>query len=125
MGMHALVIDRQEADLDDAIAAANLWVSAARPIIKAMFAIEDLEFEVRRDCDDRTAREGLMILAEPQREFRKLIDGIRDDFLCDHGRPNVRDIPEELEAEILAFNDELAERTLSVDGAIKLVGDEQ
>jgi hypothetical protein len=125
MGMHALVIDRQEADLDDAVLAANLWVAAARPIIKAMFALEDVQWDIRHGCDDRTGREGASILAKPVCELRQMIDGIRDDFLCDHGRPNVRDIPEELEAEILAFNDELAERTLSVAGAIKLVGDEQ
>lgn len=124
MNMHSLIADRQEAALDEAILAANNWVAAARPIIKAMFAIEDIEWTVRHDCDDRTGREGVSILAKPVRELRSLIDGIRDDFLCDHSRPNVRDIPEELEAEILAFNGELAERTLSVDGAIKLVGDE-
>lgn len=125
MGMHALVIDRQEADLDEAVLAANLWVAAARPIIKAMFALEDLEWDIRQGCDDRTGREGLSILAEPQREFRKLIDGIRDDFLADNSRSWSSDISEDRADEIDAFNDELSSRVLSSDGAIKLVGDEQ
>lgn len=124
MGMHTLVIDRQEADLDDAILAANNWVAAARPIIKAMFALQDVEWDIRQSCDDRTKSEAREILAKPQDRLRSLIDGIRDDFIADNCRRWTRDMSDEQSELVDAFNDELGSRTLSADGAIKLVGDE-
>jgi hypothetical protein len=62
---------------------ASQWAIAARPLIKAMFAIEDITFDVRNACDDRTWDEARSILARPQRELCELLDGMRENFICD------------------------------------------
>lgn len=122
----ALLLDREQAKLDEAIASANQWLVTARPVIKAMFAIEDAEWDIRQACDDRTGQEVLPILRKPVRELRELVDGIRDNFLCDVTPSHAGLADDDADGWDArdAFIDEVGRSVLSVDAAIKLVGDE-
>ena len=125
MNMYALIERAKETDLDAAIATANQWVTTARPVIKAMFALEDAEWDLRRNCDDATGGEAVTILRKPCHALRELVDGIRDNFLCDVVPSHVGftdDDPRWDERD--EFIDQVGRGVTSVAEAIRIVGDE-
>jgi hypothetical protein len=106
--------------LATAIAQANLWTAAAAPIVKAIFALEDAEYEVRAGCDARTWDEVRPILGKPQRELREMLDGIRDNFLSDQMLPQPsRDASDDAWDARDAFQDELERSVTTVDALIR------
>lgn len=128
------------ADLSGAIEATNMaWLAIARPIIKAMFGVEDALAPVNRARGDDPL--GYVAYAkrspashdwgEAQRiteravyHLRGLLDGIRDNALCDAYVTVDYDGAEDVIAEQEAFNDELARGVIGVDEAVKMIGDE-
>lgn len=119
-------------DLAQATERANGWVSIARPIIRAIFALEEIEhlltrerFTAEKDSDSRTFKEATGYIAKPQRELREMLDGIRDDFLADEMPPQPSQGAPDSEWEARdEFSDALGESVTSVDQAIKIVTDE-
>lgn len=81
--VHPLRMDAQPLTPEQAIEQANLWAVTARPIVKAIWHIEDAECEVRHGCDDRTWSEARPILSTPRRELREMLDGLRENAICD------------------------------------------
>ena len=125
MNMYSLIEATKQTDLDAAIASANQWLVSARPVIKAMFALEDAEWSLRRECDDQVGGEAVTILRKPRHELRELVDGIRDNFLCDVTPSHVGfgdDDPRWDERD--EFIDEVGRVVISVAEAIRIVGDE-
>lgn len=130
--------------MDAAVAHANQWVDTARPIIKAMLLIEDApDYAVlkalvdpaipsRRDAmSDRqrlatdTWREARGIIRQAREDLFEMLDGIRDSYLCDDRQGWVTGMSDDEAEAVDAFNDELDRLVVSVDAAVKLVGDEQ
>jgi hypothetical protein len=118
--------------LTEATERANKWLDVARPIIKAMFALEDVESELRQQAyrserkhDQQTFRWASEDVAKPQRALYSMLDGIRDDFLCDECPPQPsQDADEQAWQDRDEWTDALAESVTSVEGAIKIVTDE-
>lgn len=102
---------------DEKLANANQWVLAARPIIRAMFAIEDIDFNGLEG--EQTRREARGYLSDAYRNLEAMLDGIRDDFLCDE-RVSWSHFMTDAEATAAdELNDWLDDHTTSVRDAIK------
>lgn len=85
----------QAVTLADAIAAASLWTLAARPVVRAIFALEDVDFTLAQGCDRATYGEAKDIIAKPRKQLLELVEGIRDNFLSDQLPPQPgRDAPD-------------------------------
>lgn len=119
-------------DLTEATERANKWIDVARPIIKAMFELEEIEhvlnrarFDAQRECDQRTFKEAASCLARPQREWNEMLDGIRSDFLADETPPQPsQDADEQAWQDRDEWTDALGESVTSVEQAVKIVTDE-
>lgn len=119
-------------DLAQATERANKWVDVARPIIKAMFALDEAEHLLRREghsaerqSDARTFKEAAGEVSRSQRDLNDMLDGIRDDFLCDEMPPAPSsEADEQAWADRDEWHDALGEAVTSVDQAIKIVTDE-
>lgn len=119
-------------DLSEAAERANKWIDVARPIIKAIFALEEVEhlltrerLTVEKDSDSRTFKEAAGYIAKPQRELHEMLDGIRDDFLCDEMPPQPpSDADDQAWQDRDEWHDALGESVTSVGQAIKIVTDE-
>lgn len=118
--------------------ACNAWVDHARPIIQAMFAVEDAAGPLtsawlkagegrrfneplrwqQRDYDYARAD-----IEAARKALFDTLDGIRDNFIADE-RCGIGNTDAETEAAD-EFNDWLDAETITVDAAVKLVADEQ
>lgn len=144
MGMSSLVIYAAQSKLESAVAHANAWVDTARPVIKAMLLIEDAPdyavlkalvdpaipslrdaMSARQRVATDTWREARGIIRNARGELFEMLDGIRDSFLCDDRQGWVSGMSDEQAEAVDAFNDELDRLVVSVDAAVKMVGDEQ
>jgi hypothetical protein len=132
--------------IEAAIERANKWVDVARPVIKAMFAVEDAQSPVRKarladpkgyafyakmSPEARIWEEAESYLTKCREQLSEMLDGIRDNYLCDERMPG----PQESEpddpvarqaldnawSDADDFNDELERGCLSTDAAVKLV----
>jgi len=120
--------------LQTAIMAANAWVVDATPIIRAYLALDDVSLindicanHYGRTLEEkqRTSayREAQGYVTKAQDALYDMLDGIRDNFICDHNAPYPRDMSED---DIIAadeFNEELGRSVVSVEAAVKAVGD--
>ena len=107
-------------NIADAIAKANQWVDAAKPVIRAYFAVDDAAC-LLFDAQDRIKEEARGILRKPCRDLSDMIGGIRDDFRCDHVMHGHSDMTDAEWDAVEEFNDELARGMVSVAAAIKQV----
>jgi hypothetical protein len=99
-----------------AIEEANRWTDAARPIIRAMFALEDIDLSKVEGI--YTLSEARGYITEAHGKLRGMLDGIRDEFLCDQRRDWNPLMGEVEAAQVDAFNDWLNENTVTVKAAI-------
>lgn len=127
--VNALLRDQQEAELAAAVAAANEWVTAARPIIFASFKLDELAGDLRSKAYDageyKHIRTGVYSEAQRyvEKAFEKLdemLPGIRDDFISDNSKSWSPSLPEPDGHAVDEFNDALSEETISVETAVKL-----
>lgn len=119
MNAPALTPTPEAAALATAVEKANAWSVAARPIVKAIFALEDAEGEVLRGCDLRTYREAKPILCAPQRELRELLVGMREEFIADQMPPQPSSDAPEAEWDARdQFQDELEREVVTVDALV-------
>jgi len=121
-------------DIQTAITAANEWQAHALPIIRAYYALEDVSLNsdicanhYGKDAmsKQRTSdyREAQGYVTKAQDALYDMLDGIRDSFICDHSAGYAYNAPE---AEVDAadeFNEELARSVVSVEAAVRAVGD--
>lgn len=107
-------------NIADAIAKANQWVAAARPVIRAYFALDDIMADLF-DADKRIRDEARAIVRKPFNEMHDMIDGIREDFRCDHVMSGNSDMTDAEWDQVEEFNDELDRGMVSVATAIKQV----
>ncbi len=107
-------------NIADAIAKANQWVAAAKPVIRAYFAMDDIASDLF-SADDRIREEARGILRKPIRELMDMIDGIRDNYRCDHVIHPSDNADEAEWDRVIEFNDELDRGMVSVAAAIKQV----
>lgn len=138
MGMHAFVIDTQEAELAAAVDRANSWIDTARPVIKAYLALDQIHGGLNTAAYDRrggrkfgtVAGYGESACAYAASDVSKAvealaasIDGIRSDVLSDE-KLNASQHADDSEWDrVEAFNDELDRQCMTVDAAVKLIGD--
>ena len=114
-------MDTQPLTAEQAVEQANLWTVTARPIVKAIWHIEDAECEVRQGCDDRTWSEVRPILSASRRDLREMLDGLRENAICDvlPRHPDVETgTDEEWEAQE-AFDEQVRREVTTVDALIK------
>lgn len=115
----------------------NKWVDHARPIIKAMFAVDDAarpvtvawldadrgrKFRDPLSWQQRDYDEAKGYIETARKALFDMLDGIRDNFICDECC-GVGDTDDETEAAD-AYNDWLRAETIAVDQAIRIVTDE-
>ncbi len=121
------------------LAKCNAWVEHARPIILAMLMLDDevdsVLLRAKIDADkDRRWNEPVSWQARDYDEARgevkgaskalfAMLDGIRDNFICDE-MVGVYDNPDAQE-EADAFNDWLHAETIGVDAAVNRVAEDQ
>ncbi|GHH09230.1 hypothetical protein GCM10008023_05620 [Sphingomonas glacialis] len=125
--------------LQEAIAAANLWTATARPIAKAMFALQDAQsdlvtarFTARGEkrwnepqaWDEYALKSASDEIDKPINELFGHIEGIRDSVMCDNYRSLSFDASDEECDVVGVFNDDLDRSVLSVDAFVKQMGDE-
>lgn len=107
-------------NIADAIAKANQWVAAAKPVIRAWFALDDIAGDLFT-ADQRIRDEARGLLRKPRDEMYRMIEGIRDDFRCDHVMHGNSDMTEAEWDRVEEFNGELERGMVSVATAIKQV----
>jgi hypothetical protein len=123
MGMYALVEDAREQELAAAVEAANEWQSVGRPIIKASLVVLRASDEIsplfeRRRRDYREANDAI---EAAQTTLLEMLEGIRDDFLCDQRKGWCRELSDDEAEAVDAFNDELDAQVISVRDLEKIV----
>lgn len=107
-------------NIADAIAKANQWVAAAKPVIRAWFALDDIAGDLFT-AEQRIRDEARGLLRKPRDEMYRMIEGIRDDFRCDHVVHASEDADDAEWDRVEEFNDELDRGMVSVAAAIKQV----
>lgn len=121
----------------EAITRANKWIDIGRPIIKAMYAMEDAQRELMSASlavtkpDRRTFDEAHGYVNKAREELYEMLDGIRDNALCDERRDAPAGNAPTDAAELMAwdsawddaeaFNDQLERETMTVVQAEKIV----
>jgi hypothetical protein len=121
--MYALIEDAREHELAEAVSAANEWQTVGRPIIMASLAVlraaDEISplFEHRR----REYREANDAIEAAQTTLLEMLDGIRDDFLCDQRKSWSRELSDDHAEAVDAFNDQLEEAVVSVRDLEKVV----
>jgi hypothetical protein len=131
--VNAIVRDAAEAKALAAVAAADKWLDAARPIILAYFKLDDIQSELNTahglayrnpSYEQRIVREAGGYVAKAREELFGMLEGVRDDFVADQMLPQpAHDVPysdPEWEARD-AFSDHVNDETLSVKDAIKRI----
>lgn len=109
-----------------AIAAANKWVDAARPIIVAYFKLDDMECELFQALDHgRDGKEARGYIREARESLFGMLDGIRDDFIADQlPKQPPQDAPDSAWEERDNFSDELQSDVISITEALNIVSRE-
>lgn len=106
--------------LDEAIAAASLWTVSAAPVVKAIFALEDVSWDLLRGCDDQTGAEAANEVGKALKGLRDMLPGIRDNFLCDQMPPQpASTAPDSEWQERDDFQDDVERSTISVVSFVK------
>jgi hypothetical protein len=136
----ALSLDLSEAKLAAAVAEASGWVRVATPIIKAMFALDDAQADLRSAkydfrgkkrwnepaaYDERAMKEADDIVDEARLRLFEMLDGIRDDFRCDalHSFGEPADGDDDAWGAHEALVEEFDRQLPTVDAVVKQVGD--
>ena len=123
MGMYSLIEDAGEQELSAAVEAANEWQNVGRPIILASLAVLRASDEIAPLFEHRRRdyREANDAIEAAQTTLLEMLEGIRDDFLCDQRKSWSRDLNDD-EAEMVdAFNDQLDDGVVSVRDLEKIV----
>jgi len=121
-------------NISEEITAANEWVQHATPIIRAYYALEDVSLNndicanhYGKDSasKQRTSdyREAQGYVTKAQDALYDMLDGIRDNFICDHSAGYAYNAPEADVAAADEFNEELGRSVVSVEAAVRVVGD--
>lgn len=112
------------------------WLAHARPIIRAYLAMEEACMasaicEVHYGRDDtskqrtRDYREADGYRKEAQASMYDLIQGIRDNAIADHSAEVSYDEADDAVIDAAEeFNDELSRGVMTVEAAVRIVGDE-
>ena len=141
--VNSMARDAAEQKLKDAVDRASKWVDQAKPIILAYFVLEDQAEQpialalrddptafapyAKRSCDARTWHEAREIVRSAATDLFKMLDGIRDNFLCDErsaASPFHGSYTEADEEAFEAFDEALEREVPSVKAAVKKIGDE-
>jgi hypothetical protein len=123
MGMYALIEDARGKELADAIAAANEWQKAGRPIILAALKVLRADDDLSGLYADRPRdyHEAHDVVVRASDSLFEMLEGIRDDFLCDQRKSWSRELSEEEGEYVDVFNDELEDAVMSIRDFEKLV----
>lgn len=115
------------------------WLRIARPIIKALLAVDDAIYPVTTarlaDPKGYTSYSGMSPAAhawqEAQSVTSKAVDalndilkGIRDNALCDAYADCPNDATDDEADAVDEFNDDLRKSVITVEAAVRMVGDE-
>lgn len=125
-------------DLSAATERANRWLDTARPIIKAMCALEDAidehllpaiaeargnrRWDAPRTPGERTYDEAEGYINKGRDQLFEMLDGIRDSFLADELPPAPFGDDEQAWTDRDEFSDALGGVVTSVDAAINQIG---
>jgi hypothetical protein len=130
----ALAVDQQESSISSAATIANKWVTVAEPVLKAFWALEEIECALRsagfaidperhyramRGAQEQALHEAADILTKPTAAIFDMLESIRDGFRCDAQQPGHSYFTAEDWHENIAFNDALDERIVTVVDFVK------
>jgi voltage-gated potassium channel Kch len=116
------------------------WLRIARPIILAMFAVEDAIHPVgtarladplgyvsygRMSPASHAWEEAQIVTSKAFLALKDILEGVRENALCDAFVSTPDDATDTEADAIDDFNDDLRKSVVSVDGAVKMLGDEQ
>jgi len=123
MGMYALIEDQQNAELAAAVEAANEWQKVGRPIIRASLAVSRASDEITQLFEHRRRdyHEASDAIEAAQTTLLEMLEGIRDDFLCDQRKSWNNSLSDDEAEAADAFNDALEEEVISVSALEKTV----
>ena len=123
MSMYALIEDARNEELAAAVEAANEWQNVGRPIILASLAVDRATDEIRCLYPDRKRdyHEAHDVIEAARSTLLEMLDGIRDDFLCDQRKSWNSGLSDDDAEEVDAFNDQLEEAAVSVRDLEKIV----
>jgi len=127
-------------DLTTTTAAVNeTFLTTARPIILAMFAVEDAISPVttarladplgyvaysKRSPQSHAWEEAQNATSKAYDALRDIVEGIRENALCDAYAATPDDATDDEADAIDEFNDDLRRSVMTVEAAIRMVGDE-
>lgn len=116
------------------------WLRIARPIIKAMFAVEDAISDVTKERladplgyvsyskmspQSLAWKEAQGIVDKAGNELHDLLEGIRDNALCDAYADCPNEATDDESDAIDEFNDDLCKSVMTVEAAVRMVGGDQ
>lgn len=119
--------------------ATTQFLTTARPIIKAMHGVEDALAPVnrarlddpkgyasygKRSPESDAWAEAQSIVGRAATDLFHMLDGIRDNALCDHYVNVDYDGTENAIAAGEQFNEDLARGVIGVEAAVRMIGDE-
>jgi hypothetical protein len=124
MGMYALIEDTRNSELAAAVEAANEWQSVGRPIILASLVVlraEDDLYALHKLDRMRDYHEACDTVVSAFQNLREMLEGIRDDFLCDQRKSWDSSLSDDDSEDVDAFNDALSDEVVSVSDLEKVV----
>lgn len=132
--VNAMLRETQEAELAEAVAAANRWTDIARPLILASIEMERLAYDTvyaplgKLDGDksftflrDDAAEEARKLIERAAYDLNPIIESLRDNFIADYSKSWSRDLTEEEGDAVDEFNEALAAEVVSVVDFVKRV----
>lgn len=123
MGMYALIEDARADELAAAVKAANEWQEVGRPIILASLAVQRAAYEISPLFEHRRRdyREANDAIEAASTSLLEMLDGIRDDFLCDQRKSWNKSLSDDDAEAVDGFNDALEDAVISVRDLEKIV----
>lgn len=115
------------------------WLRIARPIIKALLAVDDAIYPVTTarlgDPKGYTSYSGMSpaahawqeaqsVVTKAVAELEGILEGIRDNALCDAYADCPNDATDDEADAIEEFNEDLRKSVVTVEAAVRMVGDE-
>jgi hypothetical protein len=110
--------------LEAAAEKAGNWLITAKPVIRAMTALFDMDANELSGCDPRTFDTAWAEIEKAATRLRQQIEDIREEAICDHSVIGTSEMTEAEWGAVEEFNDALCRDVVSVAMAIRIVRSE-
>jgi hypothetical protein len=110
--------------LEAAAEKAGNWLVTAKPVIRAMIALFDMDANELSGCDPRTFDAAWPHIEKAATRLHQQIEDIREEAICDHSVSGTSEMTEAEWDAVEEFNDALRRDVVSVAMAIRIVRSE-